>query len=214
MKKHFIDGKMFLFEHLLAVLSFCLFFSFPAKGVFQEMLSSIVFLGIFPLLVIQFVFKKSLREYGIAWMSEKWNFAILFFALFGSLGILYVACRVFSEIQNYRVPVGIAENFGFFIFYALIISVVSVLAYEVIFRGLIFRSWEKNFGYLAVMAQFFFFTLLLSATDGIRWQSFPILLSTLVSGGVRYYTKSLYFSFLFSWLFGIIGDVLIIYFFR
>lgn len=214
MKKYFKDGKLFVFEHFLAVASLGLFFSFPTSGVLQEMISSIIFLIVFPLTTIHFIFKKPLREYGIIWIPGTRNFLTLFLALAGSLGALYAACYVFPAIRNYQVPMGIAENFWFFLLYAMVISVVSAAVYEVVFRAVIFQSWARSFGAIAIVAQFAMLTLLLAFTEGVQWVSFPVLLSALISGAVMYRTKSLFFSFLFSWLFGIMGDVLIIYFFR
>lgn len=202
--------RRFVTTGLLVVFSLLFLFFFSESESFspalQRFIVSIVFLLIIPLLYSRMVMKESLRSLGF----QKGNFWVG-----SSLGVLSVLCAfgifwwvIFSFPsfrESYVLPSIIETNFFWFTFYELVVVSIIVMLYEVFFRGLIQFFWLKDVRMWAIVIQVLCF-LIFSIND-LSWQRVPLLIFCPFAGLVAYFSKSLWYSFLASWIFLFLVDI-------
>lgn len=182
---------------------------FPTRNVFQQIVSSIAFLLVIPLLYIKIILKESLKNYGLQWGDRRQGVIWMGLLLLASLLIFYILLHYTSLPQKFQLPGLAAEKFSFFVMYELLLVGLFALLYEFFFRGLAMLGL-KELGIWAVAIQSIVFASFFAVTNGFDWS---IILFTIVSpfaGTAAYQGKSLFYSFGTSLIFIIIADALAI----
>lgn len=182
---------------------------FPARNIFQQIISSFAFLLIIPLLYIKIILKDPLIKYGIGLGERRQGVIWMGLSLVASLSIFYILLHYTSLPQKFQLPGLAAEKFSFFVMYEILLVGLFAILYEFFFRGLMTLGL-KELGIWAVAIQSVIFASFFAITSGFDWS---IILFTIISpfaGMAAYQSKSLLYSFGTSLIFIIIADALAI----
>ncbi|MBP9727918.1 MAG: hypothetical protein KBD27_00910 [Candidatus Moranbacteria bacterium] len=214
MEKPTIFDRRFIVTGLLVLFSvfFLGFFSQNDKVslLFQTLLVSVTFLLVVPILYSKIVLKESLKNLG--WQEGKMFLGILsgMVSIVLALGIMFLILQTTSFGEQYVFPINVEMHFGWFVFYQLVVVTTVTFLYEVFFRGLVQLLWLRSFGFSAVILQALFFVGLLFLSDDISWQRVPIILFSIFSGAIAYFSQSIWYSFGASWVFFFLTDVFLL----
>lgn len=205
--------KIFLLG-LTAIIAVAGALFFPANGTVQSFLSGIVFLTLFPYLVIKFVFKEPVSAYGLTLptFTKKLSFqiALLFFLALGIFLLLFA----FTPLGNfYFPPAFLSQGFFLFFLYSLLGGCLFSLMFSSFFQGFLFFFF-RNFGKeWAILVQWVCFILFLFLIGKLNWSMAPYIYVALFSGTVVSLSRSFPVGFLFTWFFVILADMLLLKFF-
>ena len=209
----FFDRR-FIVTGLLVLFSvfFLGFFSQNDKvnPLFQTLLVSVTFLLVVPILYSKIVLKESLKNLG--WQQGKAFIGMLsgMVSIAFALGVLFFLVRMTSFEEEYRFPINVEMHFGWFVFYELVVVTTVTFLYEFFFRGLVQLLWLRSFGIWAILFQSAFFVLVLLLSDDVSWQRAPIILFSVFSGAIAYFSQSIWYSFGASWVFFFLTDVFLL----
>mgnify|MGYP003450369943 FL=1 len=204
--------KRFIGTASLIAFSFIFFAFFEQTNSLNSIVQGFIIATIFffglPLVYCRYVLDEPLSQLGI--QSTQHVKAILWSVLSAFFGFLIVwgLGNIYPQIADQTVfPVLVESHFGWFVLYALFGIPVTLLVYEVFFRGMVQYLWLGNswkaFGFQAV-----FFWLLLWLSEGISFSAIPLLITPILSGLVVKQTSSLWYAWLTSSLFIFLTDVL------
>lgn len=209
-----IFTKRFIVTGLLVLFSvfFLGFFSQSdaVNPLFQTLVVSITFLLVVPALYSKIVVKESLKNFG--WQEGKMFVGILLsmLSVVIALGILFLLVQTTSLKEQYAFPIKVEMHFGWFVFYELVIVATVTFLYEFFFRGFVQLFWLGSFGAWSIPLQALFFTSLLFLTSDISWQRVPVILFSIFSGCIAYYSQSIWYAFGASWVFFFLTDVFLL----
>lgn len=192
----------------LACLALYLFF--PTSDIFQQIISSIAFLLVIPLLYIKFILKKSLASYGIQKGDPRRGIFLMVISIIISLLLFYALFQYTTLAKFYSLPPFVTQNFAVFVIYEFFLVGLFTLLYEFFFRGLIMFGLFKNTGYIAILAQFIIFSGLFLASGDVAWSTILYMIVSIFSGITAYQSRSLFYSFGATLIFIIIADALAI----
>ena len=214
-KKHnnfFLTHKEGALTALIALFCLVLFTFFPAVGASQKITSGIIFLCVLPLLYLKFILHKNLKNFG--WQLGDWKSGLIFSSILLAAGLLlfYLLYHYTSFAKGYALPLLVAHNFWYFIFYELLLVGIFTALYENFFRGFIMFSLAPKAGIYAVFYQFFAIFLFFWITGSLNWNNSPFLITSFFSGLTSFKSRSMLYSFVASLLFFIILDALVIKF--
>lgn len=200
-------------SNAVIVASLLLALYFPIDNVIQLLAVHIVFLVALPLLYIRFLLKEKVSTFGISW--GKVGEGSFFLAL--GLSIIVICLVVLSQhtdiLNRFSFPLILRLNFSLFLLYLAIIG-VYVFIFEFFFRGFVLFVWEPVIGMKAVVVQacfFIMFSMLLSYQKTAVSLTLVIIMA-LVSGFIAARSRSIVYSFSFSYISAILGIVSIILF--
>ncbi len=180
---------------------------FPTGNVFQQIVSSIAFLLVIPLLYIKIILKEPLKKYGIGLGERRQGIIWMGLSLLASILIFYILLQYTSLPQKFQLPGLASEEFSFFVMYELLLVGLFALLYEFFFRGLMTLGL-KELGIWTIVIQSVVFASFFAIIGSFDWS---IILFTIISpfaGIVAYRGKSLLYSFGTSLFFVIIADAL------
>jgi len=127
-----------------------------------------------------------------------------------SLFIVSLLIKFSNLSSNYALPAGVAENFGYFIFYELVLVAFFTAIYEFFFRGFVLFHFAPTLGHWAVVVQYGLFLLLLLVTSSMNWSFTPYIIFAPFAGWIAYKSDSLLYSFIGQLIFIIIIDASVI----
>lgn len=178
----------------------------------QAAISGLVLFLVLPIMYCRIILKEPLSLIGFG--SIRWLPALFWGSVFlgvGGVGLLFVAQdSVFKEA--YRLPSVVERSFLWFVAYEVIVVGGIALMYEVFFRGLIMKLWLSPLGVWSVLIQTLMFAGFIALTSGWSWQYASLMFASLFSGVVAYFSGSIYASWLASWTFFFLIDIIILAF--
>lgn len=205
-EKHFVGTAI--------LIAFCiLFFAFFETSsqlslVLQAFIITCIFFLILPVTYVRLVLREPLAHLGFRRVNNPWGVS------WAALGVLVGFLSIWFLVRTYPTvasetlfPVLVETKFPWFIAYALTLMPLTILIYEVFFRGMIQILWLQN-SWLAVFVQFFLFGGLLLVTGGFVWASAPLVIVAIVAGIVAKQTQSLWYAILTSYLITFSTDIL------
>lgn len=190
---------------LLAVLVSWLF---PNKLFGETFWSSFFLFLVFPGLIIFFLLKESLKNFGLSWGNFRNG---LLYS--GALIIIFVLIN-YLIISNPglrgQLPVapGIAGNYWYFLFFELVLVLPLHFFWEFFFRGFLQFGFEKKLGAYSIFPQ-----ALLQTVLGLRgsWLVASLIFSSSLSAGfIARQSRSIFYFFVFSWIISVSLDIMII----
>lgn len=191
-------------------LGFLLFFTESDRfsPVLQGFIVSIAFFLAIPLLYSKIVIREPLSNLGLRKGRFGAGVLSLFFALVMAVGIEIGLTLVFPSFrEQYVFPGLVQKSFLWFIFYEIVISSIVLSFYEVFFRGLIQSLWLKSFGVWAIVMQMSIFYGFFLLKNDFSWEKAPLLIFCPFAGIIAYSSRSLWYSFLASWIFIFLTDI-------
>jgi membrane protease YdiL (CAAX protease family) len=197
---------------ILACLLLAVFF--PTQGILQDFSASLFFFFLLPILYIKFILKKDLRNFGLNLQNPLVGFSWAIGMLFTSILIIFILLHFFDFANNYLIPDYLAQNFGMFLFYELVLINTILFIQEFFFKGFILFLFSEKFGFAAAILQTLIFTLFLLLTSDISWQLVPIIALSFTGGIVAHKSRSFLYSYVMSLIFMIFLDAYIIHIFK
>lgn len=202
--------RRFLADGLAVLLALLAYYLFPVdtklNSVAQSIALGVAFFVILPILYVGLIRKESLSAIGLGPSVKRLGLLSVPLATISALAVLFLVVRYYPVGENYYIPSLAISSFPIFLLYEVLVVGTIAFLYEVFFRGLVQLLWLGRYGLSAVFFQFVIFSLFLLATDGIVWQSAPVLLAAVSSGFIAAYTKSLYYSWVSGWLVLFLAD--------
>jgi len=173
-------------------------------------LCAFIFMGILPWLVIRFVFKENLKDYGLQWGDWRLGLsAVLIFLILMTVLLLYPSSKNAEMQAIYPFDKGAADSLVAFARLEITRGLFFYSAWEFFFRGFLLFSLRKSFGdWLAICIQ-----VIPSCLWHIGMPTGEIFGS--IFGGVLFgvlviRTRSIFWAFLLHFLVGVVVDAFII----
>lgn len=187
---------------------------FPTEGAFQRLLSGIMFLGVFPFLVVRFVLRDNLCDFGWGKIHNPrkslWLGGALFLIALGLFLILYA----FTPLGNqFFPPEFLARNFFLFLLFGVLVSGVFSFIYSAFFGGFLQFWSEKYLGSWSPIVGWGCFVLSLVLTGALDWDAFLYIYAFLFSSLLASISRSLFGGLLFLWFFVVVTQLLLLKFF-
>jgi hypothetical protein len=191
-----------------SIILACLFLYalFPTENIFQQIISSITFLLVIPVLYVKIILKKDLKSFGIA--KGNWQTGIMWsiISLIVSASVFYILFNYFGLVNKYAPPRYIASSFLLFLFYEIILIGFFTFLYDFFFRGFLMMGLLKKIGFSSVFLQSFAFLALFFFTRGVHWSLTPYIIFLIFSGITAYFSRSILYSTVTFLIFNIIFD--------
>lgn len=196
----------------LALIFACmwLFAFFPIEvGYFQGISLRLVFLFLVPYLYIRMILKKNLSEFGFQIVKWKEGFYIMPVCFLIMAGVFYVVFQYtdFKEVYFLREH-SFVNSFLYLFIYEFLIINLDVFLYEVFFRGFVMFYFKNRFGIYSVFAQLIVFILFFYLLERLSLGYIFYMATALLAGLIAYKSKSLAYSYLFSIIVLIAGDII------
>ncbi len=176
----------------------------------QQVIASLIFFLVLPLMYCKLILKEPLSALGLQaprWLPVFfWSGAML---AMGGLLLLFLA-PVEAFRSAVHVPAIAEKSFLWFIGYEVLVVGGVAFLYEVFFRGVIMRLWLRALGAGAIFVQSAIFIGFVGLSSGFSWQYAPLLYASFFSGAVAYFSRSIYASWLVNWLFFFSVDVFLL----
>ncbi len=193
------------------ILACMLLFSFfpIERNYFQEIAMNLTFLLLLPLLYIKIVLKRNLTEFGFQIIKWKEGFFIMP-VCFLIMGVLfYVVFNYTNFKEDYFLgDYEMTNSFWYLLVYEFVIINLIVFLYEVFFRGFVMSYFRKKFNIYAVFIQFAVFLFFLYSLNELSFDYIFYMMTALLAGLIAYKSKSLVYSYLFSIIVLIAGDII------
>jgi len=181
---------------------------FPIQLVSESRFAALILLLAFPVLVILFVLKDPVQNFGLQVGKYKTGLALAAgsFVIFSLLN--YFLIFRFNLKEQVLASPGVSPNFWYFLFYELGAATLMVFSWEFFFRGFLQLGLEKKFG---------IYSLLLGAilSSLIFWKSSWLALGLrflmyLAAGFTTLKSRSVFYSALAIWLISLALDIMLI----
>ncbi len=213
-KKNF-EPKELIITGMIIFICLILSITFPAKGNFQDIIKSLIFLLILPMLYIKLVLKKSAGDFGLNIQNKKTGIIWGGLMLLVSLLAIYAVINYTDFTENYALSSLVVNNFWFFLFHMLIIVNFFLFLQEYFFRGFVLFSFAPiaSFWTIFIQAGIYFITILI-AKGGFQpeiWTLVPFIIISITGGVTAYKSKSMIYSYLSGLLFLILLNSYLIY---
>lgn len=188
---------------LFVFVSLGLLYSLPESqsldSTTQEVIASIVFLLVLPLIYCKMILKEPLSSLGI--QEARWLPAFFWGGVMVAAGgvFLFFLLPIEGFRSAYQLPSFIEKNFAWFVVYEVVVVGGVALLYEVFFRGLVMKLWLGSLGPLAIVLQSILFVSFIGISSGFSWQYAVLCYASLFSGAVAYFSRSIYASWLANW---------------
>lgn len=198
----------FFVKHLSHLVSDKQYLQWSSYG-YQFLMANILFVLV-PIVIIKFVFKENLVDYGLGlgdWRFGLKAFAIAFpitfpFLYLGAMDKEIQATYPLAKIAGQDVNTFLLWTLTYFTFY---------VAWEFMFRGFMQFGLRERFGaFGAIMFQVMASTLL--HYDKPFSETFGAIIAGVIWGAVALRSRSIWYVLLFHWLFGLCNDVFSVWF--
>jgi membrane protease YdiL (CAAX protease family) len=194
-----------LFSSLLAAVIYLIY---PNKSIGETFFLSAFLFLLFPYLLIKFVLKENLADFGLSLGNKRIGLisSVIFLLVF--LAINYFLVSRPDLRSQLPVPKLIADNFLLFLWFEIIISLSLHFCWEFFFRGYLQLGLAKKIGIFSVAIPVLAQTLIFGR---VNWIIFTVILfSSLGAGLITKYSRSIIYSFVSMWLISISLDIMII----
>lgn len=173
--------------------------------------SVFVLMGLIPLIIIRFVFRQSLREYGLRWGDWRRGLvAIVVFLPPIAVLLLLPSSKIEAVRSYYPFVKSIQSNPGNFFLVEALRGLLFYTAWEFFFRGFMQSGLKPAFGVWP--------SILIQTTPSCLWhigtpdaEIFGSIVAGIFFGWLAFRTRSIVYGFILHWSFGIILDLFIIY---
>ncbi len=188
---------------LFVFLSLGLLYSLPESqsldSTTQEVIASIIFLLVLPVIYCKMILREPLASLGV--QEARWLAAFFWGSVMIVIGgvLLFFLLPIEGFQSAYQLPLFIKKSFAWFVAYEVIAVGGVALLYEVFFRGLVMKLWLGSLGPLAIVLQSVLFISFIGVSSGFSWQYAILCYSSLFSGAVAYFSRSIYASWLANW---------------
>jgi len=168
-------------------------------SVTQEIIASIIFLLVLPVIYCKMILKEPLSSLGIR--EARWLPAFFWGGAMVSVGgiLLFFLLPVEGFRSAYELPSFLEKSFLWFVVYEVVAVGGIALLYELFFRGLVMKLWLGSLGPIAIVLQSAIFIGFIGISSGFSWQYAVLCYSSLFSGAVAYFSRSIYASWLANW---------------
>lgn len=208
-----LKNKNLWMSNAVMVASLLLALYFPVDNVIQLLVSHIVFLVVLPILYIKFLLKEKITSFGIAWGKVGEGSLWLFLGLIVVAGGLFFLSHATNLLNRFALPLELRLHFGFFLLYLFIIG-IYLFIFEFFFRGFVFFVWERVIGKEAIIVQagFFLIFIMLIPYQKTATALLGVAVMALWSGFLVSRSRSIVYSFSFSYISVILSIVSVILF--
>jgi uncharacterized protein len=191
-----------------ALLAVFVSWLFPNKLFGESFWSSFFLFLIFPGLIMLFLLKEPLKNFGLSWGNSKNG--LIFSALLVVIFVLINYLIVSNPGLRGQLPVapGIVENYWYFLFFELLIALPLHFFWEFFFRGFLQFGLEKKMGIYSIFLPALLQTVL--ALKSPWFFSALIFSSSLAAGFVVRKSRSVIYSFVSLWIISVSLDIMII----
>jgi membrane protease YdiL (CAAX protease family) len=202
--------KKFVVSGLAVFVSICLYYFFPADDrlspVAQSAILGAAFLLLVPMLYVRIVLKEPLRSLGFRNSDRSFGWFFVIAAVISASALFVLLVKEFPVKEHY--DLSFAQNsFLMFLLYEVVLVGFTAFLFEVFFRGFVMLLWLRKYGWWTVLFQAVLFIGFFRLANGsLSWQESPIFIVALFSGFVAFYTRSVWYSFVSSWVFLVIAD--------
>lgn len=210
MRINLVKEKKDLILFLVALISLLLFVFFPANNSFQEVVKSLLFLLIIPLLSATIVLKEKIDSLGL--QKGNWKQGLFWMIFSGILGglVFYVILEYTPFRLKFALPSFMSYKFFYFILYEIFIAGFFLALYEFFFRGVLMLKLMKPLGNWSIVLQALAVILFFWATQNVNWDTVQYMILAPLAGITAYKSQSLVYSFGGSLLFIFIANSLAI----
>lgn len=149
-------------------------------------LSSFLYYGVFPLLVIMVILRKNPLDFGLRWGNARmWGYYVLIICVIA--GIILFASSFDNGLQNYYSTV------GFNVFTYALTQVLTLGAQEYLYRGYLIFGLKEKFGEGAILLQMIPFVIL--HFGKVEIETISTIITGILFGWVVYRGKSFWPAF-------------------
>lgn len=195
------------FLMIIGIAAVCLFLlaKFPTQkeNLFQQYVSGLAFLAFIPFLYIRIILKKDTKHLGLQTGNVRKGIFWTAVSFAVSFLMVFLAQKYLGLSEKYGTPQLIFSGFTRFLLYAFLITAPWAALYEFFFRGFILFGTKENIGYWAIILQFTMFALMVAFFENPMLMIFYVV-SAPFSGIIAYQSRSLIYSFFYSWIFIVI----------
>lgn len=210
------DMRRFLTSGLLVLATLLAYRFFPGdarlSGSFQAVVLGAVFFLLVPILYQMFVVKEPLAAIGFSGTAKRYGFLVVPLSVLPILSVWYLLLNTYDVTDGYSVSPLVSDSFPLFLLYETVLVGAIAFLYEVFFRGLVMLSWLASTGIASVFLQSAVLVLFMLSYGSLGWDRVPMILASVSSGFVAYYTRSLYYSWFAAWLVMFLADSLLLLF--
>ncbi|MFH0969729.1 MAG: hypothetical protein V1804_04430 [Patescibacteria group bacterium] len=177
---------------------------------FQQVVSSLIFLLVIPFLYVKIVLRKNLSDFGIQKGERATGLAWSIISIVVAFLILYLFIQYFNFLNKYNLPGTVQKSFTLFIGYEVFLVGFFVALYEIFFRGFVMFTFSGKLGHWSVLLQGIAFFLLIWLSGSLNWTMAPYIMLAFLSGITAFYSRSIIYSFALSLFFMILVDSIFI----
>lgn len=207
-KRKLINLEMIV-TSIVILVCMILFSFFPVKGIFQQVVLSIVFLFLVPFLYIRIVFKDKLRNFGFQAGGWREGFLVIPICFLVMTGLTYAVFKYTGFRDTYFLgDYSFTQNFAYLSLYEFAVVNLWVVLYEFFFRGFVMFYFRKKIGAYAIFLQFLFFILFFNILEKLNIDNIFYILIAPLAGWIAYRSKSLVYSYFFSIIVLVIVDII------
>ena len=215
--KKILDRELLL---TVVVMFICmvLFLFFPANSIYQKIISGIVFFIAVPMLYTKIILKKKIKSFfNIDFSKRDKNEIVVILMLLAIVLLTFFFIAKYTSFKDdyFLKDSVLVKKYWGFMAYEFLIANVFIITYEVFFRGFVMSYFLDKVGSWSVFIQFIFFLMLLILMAGKLPADFIYYIVVApIAGMVAYRTKSIVYSYAFSFLSIFIGDIIFLTFSR
>ena len=187
--------KEFSIAIIFIILSLAVYSLFTVNGDFQQIVATLVFFVIMPLLFSRFIMKRGWDDFNLSVGDYKQGLIWSAYSLIVTGIIFFVISYFFGFLKSYTIPDFIVKSFWNFLFYEFIVVVPFVAVYEFYFRGFVMPILKSKLGYLAIALQAVIFLVLVLINNwGALVPLVPYFVFAPFAGLIAYKSKSILYS--------------------
>lgn len=193
---------------VLGALLLYYFFPFDEKlnDTVQAIVSGVVFFLVLPILYVKLILKEPISALGFRGSERRHGWISIPLVTIPILSVLYLSVLYYPVEDGYYIPSIAVDSFWLFLLYEILLVGTIAFLYEAFFRGFVQLFWLRKSGLFAILFQASLFFVFVLVTDGVTWQSIPMILSAAAAGFVAQYTRSIYYSWVAAWLLLFLSD--------
>jgi len=187
---------------VLGTLLLYYFFPFDKKlnDIVQTIASGVALFLVLPILYVRFILKEPVSLIGFRGSDRRYGWISIPLVTIPILSVLYLLVRYYPVEEGYYIPSLAEGSFLVFLLYEILLVGAIAFLYEVFFRGFIQLLWLRGLGLWSVFIQAGIFFVFVLFTAGVTWQNVPMILSAFAAGFTAHYTRSVWYSWVASWL--------------
>lgn len=199
---------------LIVIIRKFLFASIQTSGVWEWVLFTLCFLAVLPMITIKYIFKKSLRDYGISFsFNKEQKYTLITLLVVMLAAVLLVVLKLnWADI----IPVFFWVSGGIWVTLFIDVCLLSliVIATEIFFRGYLLTSlsnaWNGTAAILLTTALAAGYSYMSTEVNTLSKGVYLITINLFLSI-LAYVNKSMALSAIVSWIFLFSIDLLAIY---